>query len=426
IVGPDEVPGNGEDLVDLTALAPVASDGPEPARHLFTWARAAAGGPARRLLAVTGLGGALGAPSALAGVGGPAGLLKTVARERPELRVRVVDLDPAQDPGTLAGLVADELAGATASAAGEVEVGWSEGRRLRQVLRARPLPSGKPLLELPPEAVVLITGGARGIAARAALALMQRGPCHLELVGRSPLPAAPADPALAAAPDRKALRALLVARGGLGPREIEATCDRLLAEREIAANLEALRAAGAQVRYHALDVRDEEAFGGLIDALYQEHGRLDGVVHAAGVLEDRLLVHKTPESFDRVFDTKVKAARVIARKLRPGAAFVVFFGSVSGVLGNKGQIDYAAANDALDKLARTLNGRLARRVVAMDWGPWGGGGMVSAELEREYARRGIGLIDPADGARAFVEELLHGDPSEAQVLWMCGAPESLS
>jgi NAD(P)-dependent dehydrogenase (short-subunit alcohol dehydrogenase family) len=241
------------------------------------------------------------------------------------------------------------------------------------------------------------------------------------------LPEPEADPQIEAAPDRKSLRGLLAARGeGRSPRQIEAEVERLWAAREIRANLLALRGVAVDVQYEAVDVRDEARFGRLIEAIYEQFGRIDGVVHAAGVLEDKLLSQKTGESFDRVFDTKVKGARVIARHLRPGAAFVVFFGSVSGVFGNRGQVDYSAANDALDKLARSSNGRLARRVLCIDWGPWGGGGMVSPELEREYARRGIGLIDPEQGARAMVDELRFGDPSEAQVLYMCGSPESLT
>ncbi|RME21117.1 MAG: SDR family NAD(P)-dependent oxidoreductase, partial [Deltaproteobacteria bacterium] len=432
IVEPGTPPENGEDLVDLTALAP--GRGVEPARHLFGWARAAAGVGPRRLLAATGLGGGLGGSVAGTGipVGGPAGLLKTVARERPEMRVRVVDLDPADPPERLAEVLVTELAdpdlaGPDRPGASDVEVGWRSGVRVRQALRPAPLDrEAPPRLALDAESVVLVTGGARGIAARAARALMQVHPCRLELVGRTPLPAPETDAELASATDRAALRRLLLARGELrSPRDIEAACDRILAGREVRANLEALAQAGATVRYHAVDVRDAEAFGQLIDRLYEEHGRIDGVVHAAGVLEDRLLSQKTADSFDRVFDTKVVGARVIARHLRPGARFVVFFGSVSGVLGNRGQVDYAAANDALDKLARVLNGRLAERVVSIDWGPWGGGGMVSPELEREYRRRGVGLIDPDAGARAFVDELLYGDAADAQVLWMCGSPESL-
>jgi hypothetical protein len=86
--------------------------------------------------------------------------------------------------------------------------------------------------------------------------------------------------------------------------------------------------------------------------------------------------------------------------------FVVLFGSVSGVFGNRGQVDYSAANDALDALAVDADGgRLAGRVLSIDWGPWAGTGMVSGELARAYARRGVGLVEPADGIAALGAEL---------------------
>ena len=120
------------------------------------------------------------------------------------------------------------------------------------------------------------------------------------------------------------------------------------------------------------------------------------------MLDDRFLRDKTAEGFDRVFGTKVDGARAILAAPRSGLRFVVLFGSVSGVFGNRGQCDYAAANDALDALARTPRRPHGCRVVSIDWGPWGGGGMVSPELEREYARRGIGLVDPDDGVLALL------------------------
>jgi NAD(P)-dependent dehydrogenase (short-subunit alcohol dehydrogenase family) len=142
------------------------------------------------------------------------------------------------------------------------------------------------------------------------------------------------------------------------------------------------------------------------------------------VLEDRFLRDKTPESFERVFGTKVDAARTLARVLRPDVGFLVLFGSIAGVFGNRGQIDYAAANDALDTLARRASEHLTGRVVSVDWGPWAGTGMVSAELEREYERRGIGLIDPDDGVACLLHELRSGR-TDAQVVLMRARPDDL-
>jgi hypothetical protein len=103
----------------------------------------------------------------------------------------------------------------------------------------------------------------------------------------------------------------------------------------------------------------------------------------------------------------------------------VFFGSVAGAFGNRGQVDYAAANEALEALAWAHNGGPAGRVVCIHWGPWGGDGMVSPALEREFARRGIGLIDPDDGAACLLRELALGPPASAAVIVMRAQPDQL-
>jgi hypothetical protein len=176
------------------------------------------------------------------------------------------------------------------------------------------------------------------------------------------------------------------------------------------------------VRYHAVDVAEADAVRRVVGEIHDRWGRIDGVIHGAGVLEDRMLADKTPESFTRVFRTKVDGARALVAALRgsPPVRFFVLFGSVSGVFGNPGQVDYAAANDALDTLARMWDGRVADRVVSLDWGPWAsaGGGMVSVELEREYARRGIVTISPEDGVAALFNELAWGDRGSSQVVYM--------
>ena len=205
---------------------------------------------------------------------------------------------------------------------------------------------------------MLVTGGARGITAEVAVALARSSGCRLELVGRSALPEGDEEPALAAAADRGELRRALIATGMREPRAIEAECDRLLAEREVRATMSALAEVGAAVRYHRVDVTDAAALAGVVRSAYEAHGRLDGVVHGAGVLDDHVIADKSPESFARVYATKVEAARILLAALadaaddgRPPPAFVAFFGSIAGVCGNRGQVDYAAANDALDALA---------------------------------------------------------------------------
>ncbi len=220
------------------------------------------------------------------------------------------------------------------------------------------LPAG-----LGPSSVVLLTGGARGITAAVAVELARRSGCAIELIGRTPPPTGPEDPVTADALDAPALRRALVATGVRRPAEIESQVARLLAEREVRTTLEVLGRLASSVRYHAVDVRDGAAVALVVADVYARHGRLDGVVHGAGILADRLLRDKTPESFDQVYRTKIEGARALLAALRDDVGFVALFGSVAGVFGNRSQVDYAAANDALDTLAGACAGRFAGRVV---------------------------------------------------------------
>ena len=401
-------------LVDLSTAA---VDAVGDARSVFATMQPALLGRASRLLAVSSAG-----DGDRAAASGVPGLSRAIAREFPSALVRSVEVDTfasAGDQVPLAAALVDELLDTDAPSS----VSWVGGHRTTRSVVASPAPAATGEAAFTAESVVLLTGGARGITARVAQALAALAPGRLVLVGRSSEPA-DEDHRTAEAGDRLDLRRVLLGLGELRtPAAIEAACDRILADREIRTTLAGLRAQGATVEYHAVDVRDP-ALGAVVDAVYERHGRLDAVIHGAGVLDDRFVRDKTAEGFDRVFGTKVDGARTILAHVRPGTR-VVLFGSVSGVFGNRGQCDYAAANDALDALSRASQPGHGGRVVTIDWGPWGGGGMVSAELEREYARRGIGLIDPDDGVAALLTELAH--PTGAtQVVVMRGDPAAFA
>jgi NAD(P)-dependent dehydrogenase (short-subunit alcohol dehydrogenase family) len=371
---------------------------------------------------LTALGGRFGlggeGPASLAAAG-TLGIAKTLQRERPRLRVKNIDVDPQMPTALLAERLVQELE------AGDdlVEVGLTRRGRWRPALVEVAAPRDLPPLPLTPESVVLVTGGAVGVTADVARGLAASGRPRLVLVGRSPLPA-PEGPETSGL-DRVALRRHFLqearAQGQpVIPAEIERAVGRVLKDRTLRANLDACTAAGAVVEYHALDVRDAERFGELIDGIYQRFGRLDGVVHGAGVIEDKRIADKTSASFASVFRTKVDGALTLARKVRPeGLRFLVFFSSVSGRFGNVGQVDYSAANEFLNKLA----GRLARRwpaarVVSINWGPWDGG-MVSDELRRLYDMAGIGMIPVAKGVRAFLSEIGLEDRPGGEVVLSC-------
>ncbi|MDQ1023836.1 acyl transferase domain-containing protein/NAD(P)H-dependent flavin oxidoreductase YrpB (nitropropane dioxygenase family) [Streptomyces umbrinus] len=363
------------------------------------------------------------------------GLFRTVAREYPETVARVVDLEDTTPAAVADALVAELLAPDPAP----VVLRTAAGRHGLDLVET-PLgtlgttgagPAGDGAAEaaaigLDRDSVVLLVGGARGITATFAAALAAASRCRVELLGRTPAPTGPEDPAIAAATDRAALRTALATRagGGLTPADINREAELVLAQREITATLAELTALGSTARYHSVDFREPDAALQAVKEIHAEHGRLDGVVYAAGVIEDRLIADKTAESFQRVYDTKTSGAETLLTALEEfpnGPAFAVLFGSISAVLGNRGQVDYAAANDALQSLGADWAARTGHRALTVHWGPWaptgGHTGMVTPELGREYARRGIKLIDPEEGTAALLRELAWGDESAGAVVY---------
>jgi NAD(P)-dependent dehydrogenase (short-subunit alcohol dehydrogenase family)/acyl carrier protein len=409
-------------LVHLGALAA------EPAgvTSLFLLAQAAredleaaAGGGGAVVLAATAMGGAFAVEDALPGLdpsaGAVAGLLKTLAREWPDVRVKAVDLGPAEAASAAAWLE-DELFAAD----GIVEVGYLDGRRTVPELVPAPTAGRDGDAPLGEDSVVLVTGGARGITAEVAVALAERHRPVLVLVGRTdPVEEDPATAALRDEPELK--RAIFERRRAAGsevtPAAVDAEYRAIAGAREVRENLARIRRTGARVQYRSCDVRDGDALAALVASVYDEHGRIDGVIHGAGVVEDKLVRDKALASFERVLAAKAGSARALAAALRPDSLrFVVFFGSVSGRFGNRGQADYAAASEVLNKLAQDLDRRWDARVVTINWGPWLAGGMVSPGVRRQFEDRGVSLIGVDAGTRCLEEELRLGRKGEVEVV----------
>jgi acyl transferase domain-containing protein len=360
------------------------------------------------------------------------GAMRSLAREYPDMLVRLIELEDTAGESVGRAVVEELLAGDREP----VVLRGTTGRRGLTLLEsglgvlantgAGPAGEGASetaALGLDRDAVVLLVGGARGITARFAATLAATSGCRLELLGRTPLPTELEDPATAAARDRTQLRAVL-ARRSVPMAQVDAAAGALLAGREVTATLAELTALGSAAHYRAVDAADPTALSRAAKEVHATYGRLDGVVFAAGVIEDKMFAEKDPRSFARVFATKADGARALLDtlgELPDGPRFTVLFGSIAAALGNRGQVDYAAANDALESLGARWSRRTGRRCLTVHWGPWAPhgthGGMVSEELARDYARRGIRLIDAEAGTRALLRELAWGPETLRSVVY---------
>jgi len=108
---------------------------------------------------------------------------------------------------------------------------------------------------------------------------------------------------------------------------------------------------------------------GLVRGIRERHGRLDGILHAAGVIRDSLIENKTPEQISDVIAPKVHGLRNLVQAAEGRSLdFLVLFSSIA-VLGNTGQADYAYANRFLDAFAEAARQTAAPpELVAVDAG----------------------------------------------------------
>jgi len=375
-----------------------------------------------RVLAASLLGGYFGRNSYDVGLptgGSNNGFLKSLITELPDVHTKAVDFDSSLSPALIAQNIVQELL----MPGGRVEVGYPQGTRTIFRTVPAPLTTTATQIQLSPSAnwVVLVTGGARGITAEIAGDLASLG-VNLILVGRSAEPTAE-KAETADIEDVAVLRKVLVNQAREQgetptPVQIERQLQRLLRDRTICRNLEQFRQTGAKVEYLPVDVRNPEEFGALIDGIYTRYGRLDAVIHGAGIIEDKLIADKSAESFERVFDTKVDSTFILSRHLRPDLLkLFVLFSSVAGRYGNRGQSDYAAANEVINRLAWQLDQTWTKtRVVAINWGPWDTTGMASEGVKRQFRERGIIPIPLSAGRQFFAEELRYGRKGEAEVI----------
>ncbi|MFT4626804.1 MAG: acyl transferase domain-containing protein/NADPH:quinone reductase-like Zn-dependent oxidoreductase [Myxococcota bacterium] len=268
------------------------------------------------------------------------GLVRCAALELPQLRPTLIDLAPQADPALIPALL------------GLDEREWrldADGPRVSRLVRHR-----TPVTPAVVGGTWAITGGTGALGLALAERLAAHGVHTLRLASRS----GTADPA----------------------------------------RLAALRAHGAAVTTHALDVSDAPAVAALVDGC-------DGVAHAAGALADITVLRLTRAHLDRALSGKLGGALLLDR-LVPDAVPLVLYSSMAGVTGSPGQAAYAAANAALDAVARR---RVARggRALSVAWGPWSGGGMAADTLDRRSAQ-GIAPLDP-DTALDRLEQLLADD-----------------
>jgi myxalamid-type polyketide synthase MxaB len=237
-----------------------------------------------------------------------------------------------------------------------------------------PRDSGKVLTD----ATYLITGGLGGLGLVMASGLVERGARHLVLMGRS-------------GASEDAQRAM-----------------------------DELEQAGATVWIAEGDVSSREDVARILTHIVETMPALRGIIHAAGVVDDGMLISQTWSRFEDVMAPKIAGAwnlHMLTQDIP--LDFFVMFSAGAAIIGSPGQGNYAAANAFLDGLAhfRREEGLAA---LSINWGAWKQVGMASildSHERRRWSAVGIGMIEPEVGFQLF-DQLLSGHHSQIGVLPM--------
>ncbi|KAB8061474.1 SDR family NAD(P)-dependent oxidoreductase [Janthinobacterium sp. FT14W] len=195
------------------------------------------------------------------------------------------------------------------------------------------------------------------------------------------------------------------------------------------AQLAAIEALGTRIEYRQVDVADASQVAQLISYIHTCFGKLHGIIHGAGVLQDGLLAKKQTPQLGKVFAPKIAGLiNLDNASAHSDLDWIVCMSSTSGALGNAGQADYAAANAFMDRYAdirRTVQAgtRGARRILAINWPLWEQGGMrVDPAVQRHLRSQGIESLPTRQGLTAFYQALAG---VHQQVLVTYGTPKRL-
>jgi polyketide synthase PksN len=294
---------------------------------------------------------------------GLSGLLKTAALENPQLIGQVILTGSRTTADELASHLRDEKTHGL-----DPLVKYEDGARQVLCWQEVPYDADQQSVELKDDGVYLITGGLGGLGVLFAREILEHTRhARVILTGRSELSAES--------------QAVL---DGLSPR-------------------------AGRVSYRQGDVGDLDDVRRLIVATREEYGRLNGILHGAGVIADDFILRKDSAQFTEVLAPKVTGTYNLDQASQDVELDVfVLFSSIAGALGNVGQADYAAANGFMDHFAAYRNrqvaaGRRHGRTRSVNWPLWQSGGMSidGASLDMLQRTTGMQPMQTAAGMHAF-------------------------
>lgn len=134
---------------------------------------------------------------------------------------------------------------------------------------------------------------------------------------------------------------------------------------------EEARKKGGEALAYKVDVSKSQELEAVVEDIYGRLGRIDILVNNAGITRDNLIIRMTEEEWDQVMDTNLKGAffgiKIVSRyMIKQRSGKIINIASVAGVVGNKGQSNYAASKAGLIGLTKSVAKELAPRGIQVN------------------------------------------------------------
>nr|WP_285891135.1 SDR family NAD(P)-dependent oxidoreductase [Paenibacillus pasadenensis] len=327
---------------------------------------------------------------------------KSVRQELSSLVCRAIDIDETTSLDTLMR----ELTSVPSLYA----IAFRDNERYAEIFKEYRVQEAEPQpIEVKPEGIYLITGGTGGMGIETAKYLAARSKVNIALLNRSPLP------------DKSTWDGIMERNSRMDRKSIQ----RMKAVREV-------EALGANVECYGIDVSNLEEMESLVDRLRSQYGRINGIVHGAGVGGDGFLYVKEDSVFNGVVHPKVFGTWILDKLTEQDKPdFFLMFSSMSSRFAVPGQGDYCAANAFLDVYAKYKMMK-QHKSLAINWVAWKETGMavefgVNADgafkaLPTAVAVRGIDEALNRKVSNVLIGELNYG----SELLWELGLVPQLS
>jgi hypothetical protein len=282
---------------------------------------------------------------------GLSGMLKSARAENPKLLGQIIEVESTEAPGEIAEKLKEN-----GKSPEDIMVSYRQGKRYTAVWDEAAI-SQSAVTPWKDKGVYLITGGAGGL-----------GLIFAKEITRS------------------AKETVLILTG-------RSAYDKAMLNR-----IDQLTVSGARVVYRQADVTDRDAVYSLIEGIRNDFGRLDGIIHSAGIIMDNYIIKKTAHDFREVLSPKVKGlVNLDMATSNMELDFFILFSSISGSLGSVGQVDYSTANAFMDAYAVYRNtlvdaGKRRGKTLSINWPLWKHGGMHMDEETEKTLWENSGLV----------------------------------